>query len=155
MAALASGAPARAEESPPPLTLSVVETIDFWRNTQGGVQIGDTTLNKLLVSATFDGSSLGRPGFRAHVQVFKTNGESLSGSRTGDIQTASNIEALSVTRLMDAWVEQGFADKGLVRAGLMDLNFDFDSIEPAGLFLNSSHGIAPDLSQTGLNGPSI
>jgi porin len=142
-------------EAAPPLTLDVLETADFWRNTRGGVQVGDTTLNKVRVSASFDGESLGRPGLRAHVQLFQTNGESLSGSRTGDIQTASNIEAISTSRLMDAWVEQGFGGRGFVRAGLMDLNLDFDAIDPAGLFLNSSHGIGPDLSQTGENGPSI
>lgn len=150
-AALADDAPAPA---PPPLTFEALETVDFWRNTEGGLKVGDTTLNKLRLSATFDGARAGLPGWRAHVQVFRTNGESLSGGRLGDIQTASNIEAYSVTRLMDAWVERDFA-KGLVRVGVQDLNLDFDSIDTAALFINSSHGIAPDLSQTGQNGPSI
>jgi porin len=154
--ALACAASARAEEAAaPPFTLDVLETVDFWRNTQGGVAVGDTTLNKILVSASFDGERIGLSGIRAHIQVFKTNGESLSGGRTGDIQTASNIEAPSVTRLMSAWVEHGVGDKGLLRAGLMDLNLDFDSIDPAGLFLNSSHGIGAEIAQTGQNGPSI
>jgi porin len=153
--ALAPAAAAWAEEPPPVLTYDALDDIDYWRNTTGGVAVGDTTLNKLRLAASFDATRWGRPGLRAHIQVFKTDGELLSESRTGDIQTASNIEALSTWRLMDAWVEQGFDDKGLVRVGLMDLNLDFDSVDPAGLFLNSSHGIAPDLSQTGLNGPSI
>jgi porin len=42
-----------------------------------------------------------------------------------------------------------------VRAGLYDLNSEFDSIETGGLFLNSAHGIGTDFSQTGRNGPSI
>jgi porin len=154
--ALCAG-PALAEDAapaPPVLTFEALENIDFWRNVEGGVRVGDTTLNKLRLAATFDGTKAGLPGWRAHVQVFRTNGEVLSASRIGDIQTASNIEAPSVTRLMDAWVERDFSH-GLIRVGIQDLNLDFDSIDTASLFLNSSHGIAPDLSQTGRNGPSI
>lgn len=39
--------------------------------------------------------------------------------------------------------------------GLYDLNSEFDAIEPASLFVNSSHGIGTDFSQTGQAGPSI
>jgi porin len=42
-----------------------------------------------------------------------------------------------------------------VRAGLYDLNSEFDSVDTAGLFLNSAQGIGTDFSQSGLNGPSI
>jgi porin len=42
-----------------------------------------------------------------------------------------------------------------VRAGLYDLNAEFDAIDTAALFLNPSHGIGPDYAQSGLNGPSI
>lgn len=41
------------------------------------------------------------------------------------------------------------------RFGLIDLNSQFDSVDPASLMLNSSHGIGPDLSRSGVNGPSI
>jgi porin len=138
-----------------PVVVAVRDTLDLWRNTEGGVKVGYTELNKLQIAVTVDGDALGQPGWRAHLHYFRTNGESLSGSRVGDIQTASNIEALSTDRLMEAWVERRFGDRWAVKGGLMDLNTDFDSIEPAGLFLNSSHGIAPDLSHSGLNGPSI
>ncbi|MCI3134347.1 carbohydrate porin [Phenylobacterium aquaticum] len=131
------------------------DTLDLWRNLEGGLKVGDTQLNKLQIAVTLAGDELGQPGWKAHAQYFRTNGERLSGGRSGDIQTASNIEALSTDRLMEAWVEKSFGPTGALRAGLMDLNSDFDSIEPAGLFTGSSHGIAPDLSHSGLNGPSI
>jgi porin len=61
--------------------------------------------------------------------------------------------------LLEAWIERRLGEtgraSGSVRAGLLDLNADFDSIAPAALFENSSHGIAPDLSKSGRNGPSI
>jgi porin len=142
----------------PDLTIAVRETAEVWRNTSGGAAVGDTTLNKLQVSATWTAKALGDPNFHAHLQLFRTNGERLS-SRVGDVQTVSNIEALSTDRLFEAWVEQGFGKAGAggvaLRVGLIDLNSDFDAIAPAGLFINSSHGIAPDLSKSGRNGPSI
>jgi porin len=140
------------------VTVSLRETADAWRNLDGGVQTGWTALNKLQIGATWTARALGDPGLKLHLQVFRTNGERLT-SRLGDVETASNIEALSATRLMEAWADQGFGREGhgglAVRVGLIDLNSDFDSIDPAGLFINSSHGIAPDLSKSGLNGPSI
>lgn len=42
-----------------------------------------------------------------------------------------------------------------MRFGLYDLNSEFDAIDTAGLFVNSSFGIGPDYSQSGQNGPSI
>lgn len=154
-AAMAAGADDDAPAPPVPVTVSLHESLDLWRNTQGGVRVGDTQLNKLQIVVDFDGDAMGRQGWSARVQYFRTNGESLSGGRIGDIQTASNIEALSADRLMEAWIERRIGGLGAIRAGLMDLNADFDSIEPAGLFINSSHGIAPELSKSGLNGPSI
>jgi porin len=153
---------ARAAEAPaePPLVLELRNTAEVWRNLQGGVSVGDTTLNKAQVSLLFQGDAVGWRGFSAYAQAFKTNAESLSLARTGDIQTVSNIEAPDITRLFELWAEQAFgeADKPgwtAVRAGLIDFNRTFDSIEPAGLFINSSHGIGPDLSRSSPSGPSI
>ena len=69
----------------------------------------------------------------------------------------SNIDAgTRAARLYEAWIEQRLAgDRLSLKAGLYDLNSEFDTTESGGLFLNSSHGIGPDFSQTGENGPSI
>jgi porin len=152
------GVAAPAASPDPDLTLSARETVDVWRNTKGGLRVGWTSLSKLQVSATWTANALHDPGFRIHAQVFRTNGERLT-SRTGDLQTASNIEALSTDRLFEAWAEQTFGNEGhggwALRTGLIDLNSDFDSIDPASLFIDSSHGIGPDISKSGRNGPSI
>ena len=128
------------------------DALDLW----GGE--GLVTLNKLQISGTIEGRYYGFEGWRAHAQVFRTDGRSLS-ARVGDIQTVDNIEAGNVARLFEAWVERTFGDPdkpaAAVRVGLMDLNADFDSTDPASLFINSSHGIGPDLSRSGLDGPSI
>jgi porin len=92
-----------------------------------------------------------------HVQLLRTDGNSLS-AKVGDIQTADSIDTRPVTRLFESWIEQkiGGDDRSLAfRFGLMDLNADFDSIQTASLFTNSSQGIGADLARSGRNGPSI
>lgn len=158
---LASPAPAVAQDSPSPdpspsLTASARATLDLWDVAAGGVRRGAVALSKVQVSATARGDRIGDAGGALHVQLFRTDGASLS-ARVGDIQTVSNIEAPAVTRLFEAWVEQHLGRHGAVavRAGLMDLNADFDPLETSALFINSSHGIGPDIARSGRNGPSI
>ena len=45
--------------------------------------------------------------------------------------------------------------KSSVLFGLYDLNSEFDVVNAGGLFINSSHGIGPDFSSSGITGPSI
>ena len=159
--ALTPASPAGAQDgqdrqAQPALSITIRDTTDIWRNLQGGAGVGYTSLNKAYVGAGLHGEAIGRPGLVARGSILKINGETLSDSRTGDIQTASNIEALSAVRLFELWVEQHLGSTGvIVRAGLLDLNATFDDIDPAGLFLNSSHGIGADLARSGRNGPSI
>lgn len=61
--------------------------------------------------------------------------------------------AVCFARLHEAWLQQNFLeDKISVKAGLYDTNSEFDVIETGSLFINSSHGMGPDFSQSGLNG---
>ncbi|HMI21194.1 MAG TPA: carbohydrate porin [Sphingomonas sp.] len=154
---LVATAAAAADAPPPPISVGVRETFDAWDDASGGLNTGTTLLNKLQMSGTVQGALIGLDGLSAHVQIFRTDGHSLS-SRVGDIQTVSNIEAPPSIRLFEAWLEEKVGDEqrslGL-RAGLMDLNAQFDSNDSASLFINSSHGIGPDISRSGRNGPSI
>ena len=158
--ALALSGVARADDAapdkpPPALKLNLLENLDLWQNTEGGLRTGGTALNKLRVSATWNAGQLGDPGFNTHVQIFAINGRPFSGDFVGDIQTLSNIEAPTSVRLFDLWAEQNFGDKGSLRVGLLDVNHDFDINSPVGLFIASSDAIAPDISKSGRNGPSI
>lgn len=150
--------PALAEDKDAPPTLSVAlrETFDAWA-VPAGVDPGTAVLNKFQLSGTLSGDKIGFPGWSAHAQIFRFDGQLLS-SRMGDIQTADNLEAVPVTRLFEAWIARQWGEENRsisIRAGLIDLNSQFDSVDPASLFINSSHGIAPDLSRSGRNGPSI
>lgn len=148
---------AAAADTPPSISVGIRETLDGWDNVSGGLKTGTVLLNKLQISGTLRGASIGLPGLSLHAQVFRTDGHSLS-DRVGDIQTVSNIEAPPSTRLFEAWVEEKVGDERRslgIRAGLMDLNAQFDANDSASLFVNSSHGIGPDISRSGRNGPSI
>jgi porin len=152
LAARADDAPA---PPPPAVKLNLYETLDLWENASGGIRTGGTVLNKLRVSATWNAAALGDPGFTAHLQLFAINGRSFSTDFTGDTQTLSNIDAPQSVRLFGLWAEQSFGDAGSLRVGLIDVNHDFDINYPVGLFIASSDAIAPELSKSGRNGPSI
>lgn len=150
--------PAVADESKPlpPVAIAARETFDVF-DVPAGLQPGTVVLNKLQISATMRGDRLGLPGWSVHAQIIRVDGQSLS-RHLGDIQTADNIEAVPVTRLFEAYLARMWGKDEhsvAVRLGLIDLNSQFDSIDPASLMLNSSHGIGPDLSRSGRNGPSI
>lgn len=140
----------------PPLAIAARETFDIF-DVPTGTDPGTAILNKIQVAATLRGERLGLPGWSIHAQIFRFDGQSLS-NRLGDIQSADNIEAVPVTRLFEAYLARMWGnDKSslAVRIGLIDLNSQFDAIDPASLMLNSSHGVGPDLSRSGRNGPSI
>lgn len=152
------GAPAHADSTDklPPLAIATRDTFDLFA-APAGVDPGIAVLNKLQVSATLRGESLGLNGWLLHAQVVRFDGQSLS-RRLGDLQTADDIEAEPFTRLFEAYFSKMWerGDQSVaIRFGLIDLNSQFDSIDPASLMLNSSHGIGPDLSRSGRNGPSI
>jgi porin len=157
LALLTTALPALADDMlAPPISVAGRETIDLWDNASGGIRTDTVLLNKLQLSATVR-APFGLTGFSAHAQILRTDGQSLS-ARVGDVQTVSNIEAVPATRLFESWVEQRFGDDQdyfALRVGLMDLNSDFDSLTTSAMFLNSSHGIGPDISRSGANGPSI
>lgn len=141
---------------PPRVTVALRETMDAYA-VPVGIAPGTALLNKLQLSATLRGERVGLPGWQFHAQVIRLDGQSLS-PRLGDLQTADNIEAPHALRLFEAYFAKtiGKYDRQIaLRLGLMDLNSQFDSVDPAAVMINSSHGIGPDLSHSGLNGPSI
>jgi porin len=153
---LGSAAQGDPDDAVPPFAIAARETFDAF-GVPAGKDPGTALLNKMQVSATLRGDRLGFNGWSIHAQIIRFDGQSLS-SRMGDIQTADNIEAVPLTRLFEAYVARMWGDDNhsvAVRLGLIDLNSQFDSVDPASVMLNSSHGIAPDLSRSGRDGPSI
>lgn len=98
---------------------------------------------------------------RGDTQVFVyglyNNARDFSGPRYPRGWIASNIETgVRAVRLYEAWIDQSLAGGKLsLRAGLYDLNSEFDALEASSLFINPAHGIGTDFSQSGRSGPSI
>jgi porin len=141
---------------PPVVAASFRDILDGWLMA-GDHRAEPVAMNRAQLAVTLAADRLGVSGLALHVQVFNSSGSSLS-AHTGDIQTADAIEAIPMTRLFEAWIEQRFGSEDhniALRAGLMDVNADFDSIVAANWLLNSSHGIGADIARSGLNGPSV
>lgn len=138
------------------VALSAVYTGDVVGNLAGGARRGVVYLHNidLTVMLQLD-TLLGWSGGRAFVYGISNQGGAPS-RYVGDAQGTNNIEAPGTAKLYEAWLEQRlFGERLSLLAGLYDLNTEFDVLATGALFLNSSHGIGPDFSQSGVNGPSI
>jgi porin len=129
---------------------------DLVGNATGGLKRGQVFLGNIDAIAQFNGARLWNlDGSTVFLYGLGNHGGKPS-SLVGDAQGLDNIEANQTFRLYEAWIEQVFSGSRFsVLAGLYDINSEFDSKETSGLFINSSHGIGPDFSQSGENGPSI
>ncbi len=139
-----------------PVLLDATYTPEVMANVSGGIDRGTRYLDNLdLVLETDMEALLGWRGAELHLYGLYNNGNSIS-ELVGDAFAVSNIEtAVSAFRLYEAWIDQKIGSSFSVKAGLYDLNSEFDALEASGLFMGSAHGIGADISQSGLNGPSI
>ncbi len=136
-------------------TFQAVYKADYFANLDGGIRQDDAYLQNIdLTFETELEAIFGRGPATFFAYALYNDDTTLSDRIVGDAQVLSNIDAPGALRLYELWYEQSFG-KLSTRFGLYDLNSEFDAIETAGLFLHSSHGIGPDFSQSGVNGPSI
>jgi porin len=130
-------------------------TGDVLVNASGGIETGTRYLDNLDLKLEVDLDRIWGPGAgKLLVSGLYNNGSTFSNELVGDLQVVSNIDTAEAWRVYELWYELGDDSKS-VRVGLYDLNSEFDVNETGALFLNSSHGIGPELGQTGLNGPGI
>src|SRR6185295_3453829 len=79
-----------------------------------------------------------------------------ASSLVGDAQGVSNLEASGGWQLDEAWLQQNLFDNRVsALVGRYDVNTEFYRLQSAALFLNSSFGVGPELSQSGRGGPSL
>lgn len=149
-------APEEIDETHGPVLLQLTYTGEVMGNASGGVRRGTRYLDNLDIVFEADMERLvGWSGAQVHVYGLYNNGKSIS-DLAGDTQAVSNIEAgTRALRLYEAWIDQKIGDSLSVKAGLYDLNSEFDALDAAGLFVSSPHGIGTDFAQSGENGPSI
>lgn len=153
----ALAAEARAEEQSA-ARFDMAYTADIMSNLDGGMETGTRYLDNLEVSLELDAArAFGWNGATIFVNGVYNNGKGFTDSLVGDAQGTSNIEAeVQAARLLEAWVDQRFwNDRASLRAGLYDLNSEFDAIESAEIFLNAGQEMSFTLVQSGENGPSV
>ena len=123
---------------------------------RGGARTGGTYVGSvhLRLEATAPTTS-SWAGTTALFDLRTLHGQS-PDTRVGDAQGVSNIAGPSGTDIEELWVQHNFSGSSLsVLGGIYDLNTEFYRLQAAGLFLNSSFGIGPEFSQSGVEGPSI
>ncbi len=154
---LLAGNFAMAEGATSGIIFEAVYTGEPIRNLNGGLHTGGTYLDNLdLQLSAGRGSIFGINGLSGLLYILNNNSPEFSAEYVGDSHIVSNIDAPRGLRLYEAWLDWAPGNGAIsTRVGLYDLNSEFDSIETGGLFFNSAHGIGPDFSQSGLNGPSI
>lgn len=154
-ALILAAAPA-ASRAQPALQLSAEYASDLLANVRGGLGRGERFLDKFQVAAglTFE-TATGDEG-ALYVAAHHLNGGALSAGLVGDAHGVSNIEGPGGAELAEAWAYRTFAGgRAGLKAGVIDLNAEFDVQDVGALFLTSSHGVGAELAQTGANGPSI
>ena len=94
-------------------------------------------------------------GTSAFVDVRNIHGGHLS-ELAGDAQGVSNLDGPDGSAVHELWLQHNFQWSGVsLLGGIYDVNSEFDRIQAAGLFLNSSFGITPEFAESGKTGPSI
>lgn len=129
---------------------------DLLHNASGGIRNGSAYLQNVDAVFTFDlGRFFDARGGSLFAYLLWNDASTFSDMYPGDAQGVSNIDAEGALRLYELWYEHRLVDALSLKIGLYDLNSEFDAVDSAALFLNSSHGIIPTYSQTGERGPSI
>lgn len=138
------------ESQQPPQFLSVAPVYygEFFANAKGGKSTNDATQYAGLfdLGVTFDlahwtpenSSSL-------YLLVQNTHGRGLTEDFIGDTQVISNIDSFdNVMQIGEYWWESQWANQLItLRLGKQDLNNDFQRIDQAEFFIQSTFGLSP------------
>ena len=130
---------------------------DVRSNTSGGIKTGTAYSQLLTLGLDWSTDNLFSDArVTGSASVMYMGGDGISADYVGDLQGLNNIEADTGWRLYEVWTEFAFGKANTtLRAGVLDLNAEFDAPETLGLFVAPPHGIGTEFSQTGSAGPSI
>ena len=142
--------------APSGVKLSLVYDGGAFANATGGARTGSTYTSNLNLQLDVDlGRMVGWPDTIVYLDGLWLQG-GLPSSLVGDAQGVSSISAPNTVKLYEGWIQKNFSHNRVsVLAGLYDLNSEFYQLQSAGLFLNSSFGMGPEFSQSGVEGPSV
>jgi porin len=159
LATLGTCAPVFAQDTsePPALVLAAAYTGDFRRNTTGGLEVGDAYSDSIDLGVEWTTTGLFSDAtLTTSLSLMHLGGDGISGKYVGDAQGINNIEAENGWYLYESWLELAFGESAnSLRAGVLDLNSEFDTPVTSGLFSASPFGIGTELSQSGRRGPGV
>lgn len=126
-------------------------------NVAGGLGRGGlyNTLGVFSLDADVPRLAPGWKGAHAYASVYWIRGRSATWEYVGDALTVSNLDGFDSIRLYEAWLEQRFAGRVSVRAGVLGADAEFAGSESGGLFLNSGFGWTAGISANVVNGGPI
>ncbi len=138
----------QAAEVRPGVALGAEYVQDYFRVLSGGLHQRGGGPGVVHLSADMDGRAWnGSTDNRFHLDLLGIFGGSIT-DQVGDLQGVDNNEASTTARLFEAWYEHAFTGSGVtVRLGMQDFNALFDTVDAAGVFINSSFGLDPTISQ--------
>jgi porin len=138
-----------------PYEASAVAVVDLMGNVSGGTATGSRALNTLDLNVHVVGDTFGLQGLSAYADLEQTGGGGFSARYVGDTQAVSNIDATDGITLYEAWVEKSWDDRASLKAGIIDLNTEFDQQDVGAIFVNGSFGMGAEFSHSNSLGPSI
>ena len=151
--------PALAQESGDgsSFSLEASYTGDLRRNTTGGLDAGTAYADSVDLGMVWVSDGLfGNSRMTTSLSVMHLGGGDITGEYIGDLQGVNNLEAGNGWKLYESWVEFSFGESShTLRAGVLDLNAEFDTPVTQGLFTASPFGIGTEFSQTGARGPGV
>lgn len=115
---------------------------DVMGNASGGMRRGTIYEGRLELTLDSELEKLaGLQGLSFHLNAFQIHGTGLTRYYIGNLSQTSNIEALTSTRLYEAWFEQKLFDGKLsLRAGQLGADTEFLTSSNAGMFVNGTFG---------------
>ena len=130
------------------ISVEAALTVDYAKNTMGGVQTSGSALRSLFdLGVSVDLQKLaGLDGASAFLLVQSIQGDDGSAKLVGDAQAFSNIDyGEHRLQISELWYEQVVGERFAVKAGKMDVNGAFMFVENGGEFINSSAGFSPTI----------
>ena len=129
-----------------PVSLVASYVADNVNDVTGGIQTGSCYLGMANMMLGFDTKKARMwSGGHFFINAANTHGNKPSVNFIGDAQIVSNIEAGNHTYIQEIWYKQQMGNTQIT-AGLQDLNVEFANSEFGALYLNSSFGILPIIS---------
>lgn len=125
---------------------------DMLWNTTGGASAGSAYDGLIQFGTEIDlGKAVGLPGGRFKNTWFWLYGRNPS-NYVGDVNAVSGISGLPSFRCYELWYEQNVLEDAVsLRGGLLGLDSEFCTSEPAFLFLNGTFGMPALMSQNLVN----